>query len=136
MSAAAEAIQRDDVDQAIEAWARWAREALSGLGWPPVSLLAKVIEYGVRGAAQAGGIHYVETNAACEIVDRAIRQLPELERRVVVVYYTRWQPRESAADYCGVSEGYFRKLLSQGRRGVKDYLRGAALRYHDFPENI
>jgi hypothetical protein len=43
-----------DADAALEHWAAWAKSALSSIGWPPRTLLARIIECGVLGAAQRG----------------------------------------------------------------------------------
>jgi DNA-directed RNA polymerase specialized sigma subunit len=131
-------IERDDVDVALEAWARWAKQAFSGLGWSPTNIIARIIEYGLLGAIRSatGGAKIVEVDSVCEIVDQAIGRLPEGERRVVVVFYTKWWPREVSAQKCGVTETNFRQLLHRGRRSVKDYLAGRFLRYHDFPPSM
>lgn len=125
-----EKIEANEVDIALEAWARWAKQALSGLGWPAVSLLARVIEYGVRGAAQTSGVRLVEVDSLCEMVDRAIvLRLKLKERRVLVTWYTQWSPRETAAEACGVTPEHFRVILHRARRSVADFLEGARLRY-------
>lgn len=126
-------ISRDDVDVALEAWARWAKRGLAGLGWSSTSLLAKMIEYGVRGAAQSGGSPLVEVDGLYDAVEDSIKRLPAKERKVVVVFYTKWYPREVAARQCGVTEDNFRRLLSNARRSIKDYLAGRFVRHFDFP---
>jgi DNA-directed RNA polymerase specialized sigma subunit len=126
-------IERDDVDVALEAWARWAKCGLAGLGWSATSLLAKMIEYGVRGAAQSGGSPLVESDGLYDVVEDSIKRLPLKERKVVIVFYTKWYPREVAASRCGVTEDNFRRLLSNARRSIKDYLSGRMVRHFDFP---
>lgn len=126
-------IERDDVDVALEAWARWAKQGLSGLGWSPISLLAKMIEYGVRGAAQSAGLRIPDEDGLFDVVEDAIKRLPTKERKVIIVFYTRWWPREAYASKCGVTEENFRRLLSNGRRSIKDYLAGRFVRHGDFP---
>ena len=120
-----------EVDAALEAWARWAHSALAGLGWPPWTQIAKVIEYGVEGAAACAGIHAVEADEFCELVERAVIRLKEIERRVILEHYFHWQPLNVCARRCHMSEGRFRTVLHRARRSVGDYLDGAKhLRYN------
>jgi predicted DNA-binding protein (UPF0251 family) len=115
-----------EADAALEAWARWARSALAGLSWPAVTLIGRVMDFGVTVTASRGGsAHPVEVDELCELVERAIMRLREVERRVVVMHYLNWQPMETAARRCHMSSGRFRTLLHRARRSVADYLNGA-----------
>lgn len=114
----------DDVDAALEAWARWGRSVLSGIGWPQWTLLARVIEQGFTGAAQKGARNY-EVDEAMEWVERAVLRLAENERRVICKHYLYWQPPEISAQYCHMSYGHFRVVLNRARRRIRDYLDGA-----------
>lgn len=112
------------VDAALEAWARWARRALGDLGWPPMTLLARVIESGVSGAAQQGGTP-LEQDELCEAVERGILRLSEQERRVIVRCYLHWEPIKTSAEAIGITEGLYRVVLHRARRRVWDYIEGA-----------
>jgi hypothetical protein len=114
----------EDVDAALEAWARWGRSGLSGIGWSSWTLLARVIEQGFTGAAQKGGCVF-EVDEAMELVERAVLRLAEIERRVICEYYLRWQPPEITAQRCHMSYGHFRVVLNRARRRIRDYLEGA-----------
>lgn len=113
------------VDAALEAWARWARSALSGIGWPHHTLLARIIEAGVRGAAQRGGCA-IEHDTLCEAVERAILRLPEREKRVLVRWYMHWEPLSVSAESMGITDNQFRVILHRARRSVADYIEGAS----------
>lgn len=122
---------REEVDAALEAWARWAKSALREVGWTSVNILAKVIKFGVCGAANHAGIKLVEVDELCELVDKALLRLSEDERRVVMVSYFYYQPTEASAKQCHLSVGNFRLLLHKARRSVSDFLEGARLRYNE-----
>lgn len=122
-----------EADVALEAWARWARTALSGLGWAPRTLLARVIEFGAFGAASRGGAGVLAADELCEMVERAVMRLKAIERKVIVSHYLHWQPIDVSARYCGMSKGRFRTLLSAARRSVGDYLDGAKLLFEQLP---
>lgn len=113
-----------DVDTALEAWARWGRSVLAGIGWPAWTLLARVIAQGFTGAAQKGCRVY-EVDEAMELVERAVLRLSDIERRVICKHYLYWQSPEVSAQYCHMSYGYFRVVLNRARRRVRDYLDGA-----------
>lgn len=115
-----------EADAALEAWARWARSALSGMGWPAMTLIARVIRWGATGAASGGGAtHPLEVDELCELVEKAVMRLKEIERTVVVTHYLQWTPIETGARRCHMSSGRFRTLLHRARRSVADYLDGA-----------
>lgn len=119
-------------DAALEAWARWARTALAGLCWPSWTLLARVIEMGVIGAAHRHGIgrSAFEVDEVCEIVEKAVLRLKEIERKVLVRHYLHWEPVSVSAKALHMSPGRFRTVLHRARRSVRDYLDGAQLRYN------
>lgn len=126
-----------EVDVALEAWARWARSALAGLGWPPWTLAARVIEFGVLGAAvQYGSARALEVDELCELVESAVMRLKEIERKVVVYHYFNWQPVEASARYCHMMPGRFRVILHRARKSVADYLDGAKLRYNKIANTV
>lgn len=110
-----------EADAALEAWARWGRSVLSGIGWPQWTLLARVIAQGFTGAAQKGGRCF-EVDEAMEWVERAVLRLTARERQVVCKHYLFWQPPEVSAQNLGMSYGHFRVVLNRARRRIGDYL--------------
>lgn len=114
-----------EANAALEVWARWANSALSGIGWPRESLLARIIKLGVRGAAQSGGVTLTEVDELAELVDMAIKRLDETEMRVIVeTYYGRAKASEEAATRCGLTYGWYRIVLARAKRSIADYLEG------------
>lgn len=119
-----------DADSALEHWAAWARSALSSMGWPPRTLLARVIEYGVLGAAQrssgsllvVGGM--VEYDELCAWVEAAVMRLTLTERNVIVRAYMHYETPETSARELSMSGSNFRQILYRARRSVRDYLDG------------
>ena len=113
------------VDGLLEAWARWGRSGLDGVGWPKVTLLGRVMHQGFTGAAQ-GRASKLEIDEACERTERAVLRLQEIERRVLVQHYVYWQPVEINAKACHMTAGRFRAVLHRARRRVADLLAGVA----------
>ena len=112
-----------EVDAALEAWARWGRSLLQSIGWPSWTVLARVMEQGFQGAAQGGGRAF-EVDEAMELIERAVLRLPEKERLVVIKHYTYWEPIEVSARYCHMHPATFRRCLHQARRSIRDFLEG------------
>jgi hypothetical protein len=114
-----------EADVALEVWARWAKRVLGGLGWPAWTLVARVIEFGVSGAASRNGLSsHLEADQLCEMVEKIIMKLKEIDRSVLVIQYLRWQPIEVSAQQCSMSPGRFRTVLHRARRDVGHRLDG------------
>jgi DNA-directed RNA polymerase specialized sigma24 family protein len=109
------------VDALLEQWARWGKQG-SGLGFPAITLLGKVMEQGFAGAAQPGPVP--EMDETVQITERAVLRLKEIRRRVIVKHYLYWQPIEVSARYCHMSPGRFRTILHDARRQIADYVDG------------
>lgn len=122
---------KEPVDDALEAWARWASRALSVLGIPPANIIARVIRYGVLGAAAEVGLRLVEVDELCELVDRAVCRLNEKQREVIIRHYFKWEDRKVSAKACRMSYEAFANTLSAARRRVWDYLEGASTGLHN-----
>lgn len=122
---------RDDSKEAhaaLEAWARWANSALTGLGFSATNIIARLIELGALGASQAFGPVPVEIDQTCEVVDRAISRLDEVEREVIYRTYLHNDAAPVTARKCGLTYGYYREVLKVARRRVGDYINGAKVR--------
>ena len=111
------------VDTALEAWARWAAGGLQALGYPRVTILAKLAEQGFTGASHRS--HEGEVDPAVLYVEAAILRLPERERKAIIVHYMHWEAVEGSARRCHCSVTQFRQALALGRREVAAYLEGA-----------
>jgi hypothetical protein len=118
---------RDDSKEthaALEAWARWAHSVFKGLGFPAVSIIAKLIELGVRGAAESFGPIPLEIDRTCEIVDEAIQILDPTQKEVIYRTYLVNDAAIVTAAKCDLTYGYYREVLSTARRRVGDYISG------------
>ncbi len=116
---------RSEVDSALEAWARWASNALSGLGIASESIISRIVEYGVLGAAVNSGVRLTEVDEVCELVDKAVLGLEDKQKEVVIRHYMKWEDTKVAAKACHLSYDRFRQVLSIARRRVSDFLEGA-----------
>ena len=118
---------RDDSREAhaaLEAWARWAKSYLSGLGHSPINMVARFMEYGPMRAGGFGPIP-VEIDQTCEIVDRAISRLDDTEQEVIYRTYLCNDAADVTARKCRLTYGYYREVLKDARRRVGDYINGA-----------
>ena len=109
----------------LEQWGRWTKTSQQR-AWPTVTLLGRIIDQGVSGAAQ-GGKEPLLMPAHIEAVEIAILRLPARDREVVTAYYTLWEPPEVVA-----------RKVRMSRRQLKDALHRSRLRvgcYIDAIEN-
>lgn len=117
---------RSEVDAILEAWARWSVTALSGLGWPEMSIIGRIMKYGTRGAAQRAGVPIVEENTLCELVDRLLQQLSRVERRTVIRHYMWHETQAVSARALGLNHEAFRQVLSRSRQKLAKMLQEEA----------
>lgn len=110
---------------ALEAWARWAKSALSGLGFSGTNMIARFIEFGILGASETYGPVPVEIDRTCEVIDKAILRLDETEREVIYRTYLREDAAQVVASKCGLTYGYYREVLAKARQRIGDYISGA-----------
>jgi hypothetical protein len=119
-----------DADAALEHWAAWAKSAMTSMGWPPRTMLARIIEFGVLGAAQrssgslivVGGL--IEYDELCAWVEAAVMRLTLSERNVIVRAYMHYETPEKSARELSMTASNFRQVLYRARRSVRDYLDG------------
>src|SRR6185312_11737607 len=90
----------------LEEWGKWTRESLRG--WPPRTLLARLIEEG-PGAAQEGRPP-VSLPPQVAVTDRAVAHLGAIDRRVIETYYLRWEPMEVMARRTGMRVRQFQNV--------------------------
>lgn len=123
-------VESVDVHAALEQWGRWVLDGLAGMGWPPETLLARVIEYGALGAAQrhCGSLlligSMIEYDEMIAWTEAGVMRLALEERNVIARVYLHWEPPEVSAKRLGLSQGTFDSRLSRARRSVRDYLEG------------
>jgi hypothetical protein len=119
---------RDDSREAhaaLEAWARWAKSYLNGLGFASTNIIARCMKFGPLGQSGSFGPIPLEIDRTCEVVDRAIMRLDETEREVIYETYLRQDAAQVTAQRCGLTYGYYRDDLAKARQRVGDFINGA-----------
>lgn len=104
----------------LEVWARWAKANPELRAFPESTLLGKVVEFGIAGAAQGGAP--VTMSDAVQITERAVNKLGEIDRKVIISYYMKWQPIESLARMCRMRTREFQNVLRRARFRVRCYV--------------
>lgn len=99
------------VDSQLTEWAKWAKQSMN-LGWPPQSVYTKD-RIGGAGPPPAEMPEHVW------IVEKALLQIKDIERQVVVTYYTEWTSKAVMARWRNMSVSRFDKLLKAGRWHIK-----------------
>lgn len=111
-------------DYALERWARKSANDLQSLGWPPITVLGRVIEFGISGAAQ-GGAKVMEIDEMFQATDRAVARLRPREKLVVRTHYSgAWRTDKESARKLGMNHTSFRQILLFARTKVQSYLEG------------
>lgn len=113
---------------ALEIWSRYAKGLPAKLGWPAMTTLATIIEFGIHGAATRGGAQAtVEWPEIVDVVERAIKRLRPEEARIVRYEYTHSNPPELGARHCRVTLNHYRVLLHRARRAVGMYVAASSV---------
>lgn len=107
-------------DVRLDAWASWVKGNRGA--WPSQTLLARIIEQGVSGAAQGGGTAYMP-DPVLE-TDRAVARIDVQLRRVLVEYYLVYSSSDVKAAKIGVSRATFWRLVTRGQKSVARILNG------------
>ena len=96
----------------LEAWGRWAHE--HSQAWPAVTLLGRIADQGANGASQTTKPPICMPEPIAQI-DAAVAKLGAIDQRVIVTYYTRWQPLEVMAKQHHVRVSQFQNILRRAR---------------------
>lgn len=124
MAAEASVMEADTklVHALLEAWGRWAKD-VDSRGWPPMTLLSRMIEFGPQGASQQGKPPISMPDEIAR-VDAAVGRLCEIDKRAVIAYYTRWEPMEVLAKRLHMRERQVRRVLDRARWRLALHLTG------------
>lgn len=79
----------------LTVWGEWAKQCAEN-GWPPITLLGRMIKQGPNGASQTGKPPISMPDEIAE-TDAAVAKLCEIDKRAIVGYYTKWEPIEALA---------------------------------------
>ena len=102
----------------LEAWGRWSRDKLAP--WPERTVLGRLIEEGPSAGEAGRGV--TELPEPIAETDRAVAHLGEIDRKVIRIYYTEWQPAEYLARRCGMERRRFDSVLNRARWRIAGYL--------------
>ena len=108
-----------DVDNRLRSWADWSKRGVSEIGWPAVSLTARMVEWNRIGVRPEGHPPPEEIPAPIAVIDRLVAKLPENQRVVVKINYMRSDPLEVKARLAKMPVGRFRRLLDRSRWSVR-----------------
>lgn len=106
----------------LEEWSKWAKDP--GIaGYPKQSLTEKAAQYGKLGIPQ-------ESNYRAEpsmpdhvaVIDAAVCRLGDSERKVVQIYYLRWEPVSVMARRVSMRERQFQTVLQRARWRILGFL--------------
>lgn len=135
MAAVAEVVVRDrrtlnnmdpetkQVHIRLEEWARWAKD-IGIAGYPRQSITEKAAKYGKLGIPQEP-LHKPEPLMPEHVarVDTAICMLGEVDRQVIRLYYTSWEPVEILARRLGRMRGrQFQNVVRRARWRLAGFL--------------
>jgi hypothetical protein len=108
-------------DARLDTWAEWARDHVVK-PWPSMTLLGRMIKQGPRGAAQQGRPPVTMPDEVAA-VDKAVTQLSDLMRGVILAHYLTHAPSEVKAKSLHMSRAHFWRLLGRARRKVWSLLQ-------------
>jgi len=106
----------------LEAWGNWSKSNPELRPYPVATLLYRVAQQGVSGAAQSGAP--ISMPEAIRVTEIAVLSLPAVDRSVVSAYYLQWAPMEALANRLRMSEGRFKQTLNRARLQVLAYTQG------------
>lgn len=106
----------------LEAWGNWSKTNPELRPYPVATLLHRVAEQGLAGAAQGGGP--VSMPEPIRITEIAVLSLPTDERVTIADYYLQWAPMEMLAAKRRMTVDRFSRLLRAGRQHVAWYVKG------------
>lgn len=107
-------------DQRLDAWASWVRG--NQAAWPPRTILARIIEEGLSGAAH-GGPGVATMPEVVGQTDRAVARISRHLCKVIKVYYLSHASSEIKAARCRISRATFWRHVEQGQIAVYDQLQ-------------
>jgi len=96
----------------LEIWGRWAKDHVPG-DWPERTVIGRLMEEG-PGAGQTTA-RVMEIPEGIAETDSAVAHLAADERKVVVRFYTHWEPRPVMARSLRLKPRKFDAILNRAR---------------------
>ncbi len=118
-----EHVRRGDI--LLERWASIMGRDPHGLGWPPVTILGRLIEQGANGAAQSGSGPRLDIPDDVAIIDKWVKKLPYRRQRVVVRWYTGRNRYNQSA--CARLERLSNRVFRDELRAAREFIGMAAI---------
>lgn len=106
-------------------WAAWARKLGEQIGWPPETLLSRVMREGMNGASQ-GSRPPVDMPEQVAEVDRIISRMPAHIKASICEHYLTYAPSEDKAKRLGIQRSVFWSRIKSGHWFVYSALQIAA----------
>jgi hypothetical protein len=109
-----------EADLRLRAWADWARSGRMNIGWPRLSMTARMVEWNRVGIRPDGGLP-PPTIIPDEIaaIDALVAKLPEPQRNVIVIHYTYDDPREVKIRRAKIKRDQYRRYLDYARWAIR-----------------
>ncbi len=103
----------------LETWGKTCADRFRA--WPNTTVLGKLIEFGPMGAAQPGKpVESIPEDMAR--VDAAISKLGQIDKKVIVAYYTRYEPPEVVARRLHMRYRQLQAVLRRARWRIGGYM--------------
>jgi predicted DNA-binding protein (UPF0251 family) len=107
-------------DCRLDAWASWVRGGTNA--WPARTLLARIIEQGVSGAAQGCAVDRMPVQVLQ--TDRIVARLQIDLKQTILIYYLTHASSEVKAAHLGVSRATFWRRVTRAQKAVYQGLDG------------
>jgi DNA-directed RNA polymerase specialized sigma24 family protein len=107
-----------ELEDRLCAWATWSRKEAANIGWPAVSLTARMAEWhelGIRPDRVTNGSISIDVPESIWTIDKLVAKLPSPQRRVILVQYFRAEPLEVKARMAHMHCGQYRRILDRAR---------------------
>ena len=98
----------------LEEWGSWAREC-EVAGYPPVTLLGRLIEFGAIGASHPSEPP-ISIPQSVALIDSAVAKLEATLRSCLIAYYTHWESIGVSARRVGLDEHRFAAMIGRARK--------------------
>ena len=106
----------------LEAWGNWNKGA-EMKPYPEITLLGRVIEQGISGAAQ-GARPCISMPEQVQVTEMAVLRCPAVDQQVLREYYIKYAPVEIMARHCRMRIKQFQNVLKRARWRVGGYVVG------------
>lgn len=107
-------------DLRLREWGDWSRQGRLNIGWPRESMTQRMVDWnriGVR--PERGPPAPISIPDDVAKVDSLVAKLPEQQKRVVTIHYTRDDPREVKLRMAKLKGDQYRRCLDYARWSIR-----------------